>query len=955
MTSRTPTEQVVERQCWRRINELFDPLLFRARSDRDEFLRENCGDDLDLRAELESLLAAHERAPLFLEQPALDVSVLEATQDAAAIEAGRLIGAYTICGVLGRGGMGIVYEAEQKNPRRMVALKVMRSLPYQDELTSRLFTREVQALARLEHPGIAAVYDAGTTAEGWHYFAMERVHGDPLVDHARRRLSLSKRLQLFAQVCDAVHYAHQRGVIHRDLKPSNVLATARGETKVLDFGLARIMGPDAEETLVTRTGAFHGTLAYASPEQVAGRSNDIDVRSDVYSLGVVLFEMLTGRLPYELQGLPFADAAKTVCERPAPPPSSVSTRDRTGHPRHDRINDEVDTIVLKCLAKERDRRYQTAADVARDVRHYLAGRPIEARRDSRRYLARKWLWRHRIGVTLAGMAVMLLALGAAAMIQHQRSVQSRERLAVQSWISALRSAALRPEQLAEPESPASLAAQEIWQRIEQGEATAEEIRELAEASVRMDFMESSMFDMTGHALLNGGFYFNYATRVYACPKGLGFLINPHFRLDAAQLPVLRAWFQAETPRLDRAHPIPALTTGPHLLTVELDATPARVRGPADYVPIAPSVTIPAGACRFTAVVEHPPEYPTALIDPLYQESVAAQLVIERAALVARQALPRQAAAPAIDELEVVMAFPAPAVDLAGEVEVWCESIGVARVCRFALSPGTSTRPAAVVYSDCGARLDAGPERWKLSFRVSALSLLIDTNPENLIGASLAVDWSPSRGAARAARFERFLGLALSRNVIVVDARPPLRRQAGALAYPLLDELIAPRLVEERLDQQIIDAEVLAEALRMTKEAGAWNALHEQAWAVVAEPEKVPEAYERALTRAREACRLAPDVHQSYHILGAALYRVGAHDMALDALRRALDLSNEHRISKLALLAMAEHCGGWTAEADVTVSQLDDELKANPFSFPLSRRHAHEANELIEGRRECPRE
>lgn len=225
------------------------------------------------------------------------------------------IGRYRVLDVLGRGGMGIVYRAEQDQPHRQVALKVIHPGLVQPEFLRR-FARESEALGRLQHPGIAQIYEAGTadTPDGpQSYFAMELVRGQSLSEHAQTQsLSLQQRLELFAKICDAVHYAHRQGVIHRDLKPANVLVDADGNPKILDFGVARLTDSDVQATRQTSVGEVIGTLQYMSPEQVNADPEEIDTRSDVYSLGVVLFELLSGRLPYDLSSKLIYEAARVI-------------------------------------------------------------------------------------------------------------------------------------------------------------------------------------------------------------------------------------------------------------------------------------------------------------------------------------------------------------------------------------------------------------------------------------------------------------------------------------------------------------------------------------------------------------------------------------------------------------------------------------------------------------------
>jgi serine/threonine protein kinase len=388
---------------WERVRAVYHSLLQRSDAERGAWLERACGGDIELRSEVESLLARDLNAGSFLEPPssAIAAQVLETAHEQSLI--GRRIGAYTIRGVLGRGGMGVVCEAEQASPRRTVALKIVRAAPYLDPLTPRLLRREAHALARLDHPGIGAIHEAGAEG-GWHYFAMERVQGVPLTRFAHEHgLSIPQRLRLFALVCDAVEYAHQRGVIHRDLKPSNILVTGDGQPKVLDFGLARISDPGPELiTRATETGAILGTLAYMSPEQVRGRPDELDVRADVYSLGVVLYELLTEKRPYEVAGLPLPEAARVICEQSPLRPSSIIRR----------LRGDLETIVLKSIEKEPPRRYASVAALRDDVERYLTNQPILARPASTPYQLRKLIARNRTAFAL-GSALLVMIVGSA--------------------------------------------------------------------------------------------------------------------------------------------------------------------------------------------------------------------------------------------------------------------------------------------------------------------------------------------------------------------------------------------------------------------------------------------------------------------------------------------------------------------------------------------------------------
>ena len=365
-------------------------LLFQHAADLDPaqrraFLDEQCAGDLDLRAAVERLLhfdAKAQSAPEFLHSPAADVRAeLPTTWGVPAF-----IGRYRILRRHGEGGMGTVYEAEQDNPRRTVALKVIRPGLVSPELVKR-FNHEAQILARFQHSGIAQVYEAGMGENGQPFFAMEFIRGIPLDEYARSRgLDQQARLELLARVCDAVQHAHEKGVIHRDLKPGNILVDETGQPKVLDFGVAHVTAADLLTSASrTQAGQLLGTLSYMSPEQIAADPAGLDGRSDVYTLGVILFELLAHRLPYQLEQLPVHEVARVIQQQEPSRLGSIDTLYRG----------DVEIIVGKTLEKDKTRRYASAGDLASDIRRYLRGEAILARPASALYQLRKFARRHR--------------------------------------------------------------------------------------------------------------------------------------------------------------------------------------------------------------------------------------------------------------------------------------------------------------------------------------------------------------------------------------------------------------------------------------------------------------------------------------------------------------------------------------------------------------------------------
>jgi tetratricopeptide (TPR) repeat protein/tRNA A-37 threonylcarbamoyl transferase component Bud32 len=402
-------------------------------AERAAYLDAACADDYGLRPFVEALLRAHDQHDYFLDHPPAQLSAAEweaATprepEQPGAVVAGR----YRLLEPVGEGGMGTVWLAEQTEPvRRRVALKLIKPGLGSKAVVGR-FEAERQALALMDHPGIARVLDGGTTEAGRPFFVMEYVQGVPLTQYcAGARLGVIERLQLFVQVCQAVQHAHQKGVIHRDLKPSNILvAVADGVPvpKVIDFGLAKALHePLTDNPQETAHGVLVGTPLYMSPEQAGFDNPDVDTRADVYALGVVLYELLTGTTPLErdrVKNTPWPEVVRRIREEEPPRPSSRlgaappgAVRELPAEPRRlaRQLRGELDWIVLKCLEKDRARRYETANGLARDVQRFLADEVVEARPPGTAYRLRKWLRKYRGPVVAAGLFLLALLGGMA--------------------------------------------------------------------------------------------------------------------------------------------------------------------------------------------------------------------------------------------------------------------------------------------------------------------------------------------------------------------------------------------------------------------------------------------------------------------------------------------------------------------------------------------------------------
>jgi WD40 repeat protein/serine/threonine protein kinase len=427
------------------VDEVFDEALRRAAGqDRARYLDEVCGGDLELRRRVERLLRAISEAGSFLETPAQDPSP---TVDQPPVESpGTVIGPYRLIERVGEGGMGSVWMAQQQEPvKRLVAVKLIKAGMHSREVVAR-FEAERQALALMDHPNIARVLDGGTTSAGRPYFVMDLVKGVPITQYCdEARLTVAQRLALLVPVCQAVQHAHQKGIIHRDLKPSNILVClydGQPVPKVIDFGLAKALHqPLTEHTLYTAHGMMLGTPAYMSPEQAEVNNLDIDTRSDIYSLGGLLYELLTGSPPFSRQELEKAgmlEMLRVIREREPTKPSTKLSRaeglptlaaNRGTEPAKlaKLMRGELDWIVLKALEKDRNRRYETANGFAADVQRYLADEPVQACPPSAWYRLRKFGRRHKAALGMATAAGLLLALAVAFLAVNNAALAREEK------------------------------------------------------------------------------------------------------------------------------------------------------------------------------------------------------------------------------------------------------------------------------------------------------------------------------------------------------------------------------------------------------------------------------------------------------------------------------------------------------------------------------------------------
>ncbi|MBT8379930.1 MAG: serine/threonine-protein kinase [Ignavibacteria bacterium] len=411
---------------WSKIQSLFDKALELKPSERETFLKNECGDDKELYNEVFSLLSADEKQHSIFSGSAADyVAVDDGTLE------GKTFGSYRAVNQIGAGGMGSVYLAERIDGvfEQKVALKVVKPGMNSHEIISR-FEEERQILARLQHPNIARLLDGGISELSLPYFTMEFVEGKPITEYCDdKNLNIEERLELFKKVCKAVLYAHQNLVIHRDIKPSNILVQDDGTVKLLDFGIAKVFEEDNEEKFLTRTGMRVMTPEYASPEQVRGET--VSTATDIYSLGLILYQLLTGCPPYEIASASALEMERIIClTEPQKPstmitkiftsvsegkqkvsPDIISRNRKTTFPKlKKRIAGDLDNICLMAIRKEPERRYSSIAQFINDIDNHLNGLPVTARKSTASYITKKFIRRHKVGVVVTSIAVMIIAL-----------------------------------------------------------------------------------------------------------------------------------------------------------------------------------------------------------------------------------------------------------------------------------------------------------------------------------------------------------------------------------------------------------------------------------------------------------------------------------------------------------------------------------------------------------------
>ena len=512
----------------KRAKEVFQLVVDLPDEQRESLLTKHCAGDAHLRAFVQELLS-HDAAGMgeFMCKPVVASSLGDSAGATESLP--DRIGRYEVVRLIGEGGMGTVYEARQEQPQRTVALKVIRSgLPSTEML--RRFQHEAEILGQLQHPGIACIHEAGMAEISSQekrvgrqpFFAMELVRGKPLSEYAaENEPTIRDRLELVAKICDAVQHAHLKSVIHRDLKPGNILVDETGQPKVLDFGVARATDADMR-TVTMQTGARQliGTLPYMSPEQVTGDSRLLDTRSDVYALGVILYELLSGELPHDVRNRSIAEAARIIRDEEPSRLSSIKTRVPG-------LGGEVETIVVKAMEKDKSRRYQSASDLARDIRRYLANEPILARPPSALYQLRKFAKRNKALVGAVSIAIAALTWAVIDVTLERNRALRAERVAEQQRAEAQMHQAEAEQEAANAEAVLrflnlDLLAGANPRNTPNRDITVRELLDAASEKVEGRFKDRPLIEATIHQTLGDAYF------------ALGRWDSAEFHLEAAR-------------------------------------------------------------------------------------------------------------------------------------------------------------------------------------------------------------------------------------------------------------------------------------------------------------------------------------------------------------------------------------------------------------------------------------
>ena len=494
-------KSVPEAGQWARLEKLFYAAIDMDPAQRSAFFDEQCSEDMVLRHDVESLLQSSEKTLEFLHEPIRQLSEALAPETK---RAGERIGAYQLLQPLGEGGMGRIYLAARADElyRQKVAVKLMQTSFKPTPSMLLRFSAERQILANLNHPNISRLLDGGITADGSPYLVMEYVDGVPIDKYCRQNgLSLKQRLKLFCTVCAAVECAHKNLVVHRDIKPGNILVTGEGVPKLLDFGIAKLLDPESREAALTQTAERVLTPEYASPEQIRG--DFVTTCTDVYGLGVLLYELLAGSRPFHLQTKSPLEAMRVICEEsPEPPSKRIAVGTGSLHSKETlRINEELDNIVLMAMRKEPERRYVSPAALSRDVQALLDGYPVQARPDTWSYRSRKFVLRHKIAVTAAAVAFFALIAFSVGMSVLARRANRARVAAEQQQLTAKREAQFLAS-IFNAATPEQAKGQDLTARqlLDQG------VRRVDTELASQPEVQATMLDNLGHAYDRLGLY-----------------------------------------------------------------------------------------------------------------------------------------------------------------------------------------------------------------------------------------------------------------------------------------------------------------------------------------------------------------------------------------------------------------------------------------------------------------